>query len=110
MLGYCRDKFQCTEVLEVFFIGAVTHLRAIDDRFCTFDIAQLAKREGVADNVMGQVFYTFGITWLKPYFIVDAEPGIMTPGHDHLDKRIIDSSLLLQHFQHRSPKEFAKWT
>ena len=66
MLGYGGHKFQRTESLKVFLIAPMTHFRPIDDSAGIFDVAQLGKREGVADNILSQVFYAFAVSWLKP--------------------------------------------
>jgi len=66
MLGDCRDKFKGCKHLEIPFIAAIAHLRAVDNRSGFLDITQLRQRKGIADDVLGDILDAFGVTRLKP--------------------------------------------
>ncbi len=66
MLRYRCNKFQRRKYLEVHFVYAMCHLRAIDNRSISYFVLKLCQREGVADDVLRQVFHSKAV--MNGYF------------------------------------------
>lgn len=60
--------------MEIPFVATIAHLRTVDSRTGLFDITQLGQREGVADNVLGNILNALGVFRLKPNFVMNNEP------------------------------------
>ncbi len=69
----------------------------------------LFQGEGITDDILRKVFYSFCVVRFDPHLIMDAESRGIPPLHYHCYEGIIYLSFLFQHLEHMSTKKLGQW-
>ncbi len=71
---------------------------------------QLFQGEGITDDVLREVFYSFCVVRFGPHLIMDAESRGMPPLHYHCYEGVIYQPFLFQHLEYMSTEKLGQWT
>ena len=81
-MGNHRNEFKGCKHLQIPLVAAMPHLRTVNHRSSLLDITQLGQRKGIADDVLGDILDTLGVSRLKPHLVkyevfFQSAPGVL---------------------------------